>query len=92
MYSSSLLQEPLPKPRDTAAVDSPMMPSSGSVPAFHRPRSDEQGLSLLLDDTSTALRYVLERENAELKRQLALIVGERDEARRLIDAMRGIIS
>lgn len=42
-------------------------------------------------DALAASRFVLERENVELKRQLEKALLERNEARELVEAMRGLV-
>lgn len=96
-YGSSLLQEPIPKDPLAFDVASPMVPLAaraahpGGRAGDNRPKQARR-LSSLLSDASTASRYVLERENADLKRRLDQVLRERDEARKVLDAMRGIMS
>ena len=96
LYGSSLLQEPAPKDPLAFGLASPMVPSEingahfGGRARATRPNQARR-LSSLLTDASTASRYVLERENAELKRRLDQALGERDEARKILDTMRGIM-
>lgn len=86
MYSSSLLQEPLPKLEqelDAILADTP------PVPPLHW--SKPQGGEDVHVDATAASRYVLERENAELRKRLQEALGQRDEARKVLDAMRGLV-
>lgn len=84
MYTSSLLQEPLPNPYHSLSTsDSP------SIPPLHW--SKRPGEPDLDTDVSTASRLVLERENADLRQQLEEAQGERDEARKVLDTMRGLV-
>ena len=87
MYASSLLQEPLPNP-DLSLED--VLADTPPVPPLHwAKRAGEPDLGT---DASAASCFVLERENAELRRRLDEALGERDEARKVLDALRGLVS
>lgn len=86
MYTSSLLQEPLP--RLEQELDS-MLADTPHVPPLHWAKTQER--LDLRGDATTATKFVLERENAELRKRLEEAMSERDEAREVLNAMRGLV-
>ncbi|GJE99787.1 hypothetical protein PsYK624_160580 [Phanerochaete sordida] len=86
MYTSSLLQEPLP--RLEQELDS-MLADTPHVPPLHWAKTQER--LDLRGDATTATKFILERENAELRKRLEEAMSERDEAREVLNAMRGLV-
>ena len=66
------------------------MPPRSKNPGYGR-LSELQACSTRHSDTTATSRFVLEQENAELKRRLEEALGERDEARKIVSAMRSIV-
>ncbi|EKM60156.1 uncharacterized protein PHACADRAFT_251053 [Phanerochaete carnosa HHB-10118-sp] len=87
MYSSSLLHETLPtleRSLEVVFADTPPVP-----PLHWSKHQDVRGLGAA--DASAMSRAVLRQENAELRKRLEEALGERDQARKVLNAMRGLV-
>lgn len=89
MYASSLLREPLPNPHDLPDVSLDAPPPTPATP--QRANKNKIADPDIRVDLMAASKFVLERENAELRRQLDEALGERDQARTVLEAMRGVV-
>jgi hypothetical protein len=84
MYSDDLLHESFPGPHEITGTDSPLMLSEAPVPGARVPAA-------IGGDASTASQYGLKCENTKLRQRLEEVLRERDEAREVVNAMRGIV-
>lgn len=86
VYASSLPQEPLPSLDQSPGA---AVAHSSPIPALRC--SKQPGKPESSTNVSAASRFVLKRKNAGLCKLLEEALGERDDARKILDVMRGLV-